>query len=349
MRTRLLVITGAAALALLVAAWAAVLTAQGPSGARPGDSVATNPDMAVKTAAERARAQAAVENFTSPRTPWGDPDLGGYWYLATYTPLQRPPELADKPFYTEAEAIETFKRAVEVDADVDPATVHYDWKEYGMEAWQAGATPNLRTALIVDPPDGRMPPLTPEAQQRRAAAAAAARLRDPGAGVQTYGNTYTRCILGIGAAPLVRGGNPGAESAAAAAGVSAESHFVQAPGYMLIVTQSNSDVRIIPIDGRPHLPAGVRQWTGDSRARWEGDTLVVETANQVPHRHFYGVQMLNSVMSDEFRVVERFTRTAPACTQVPVPSLKSSATRPSKTSPFAGSVVSANLRASPIL
>ena len=87
--------------------------------------------------------------------------------------------------------------------------------------------------------------------------------------------------------------------------------IVQAPGYVVIRYEMIHEARIIPIDGRPHLPAGVRQWTGDSRGRFEGDTLVVETTNQIPHRHYYGVQMLNSVMSDEFRVVERFTRTAP--------------------------------------
>ena len=110
-----------------------------------------------------------------PKTPWGDPDLQGYYFNHSgYTPLERPAALGDKAVYTEEEALAAFKQAVETDAEVDPRVVHYDWKEYGMDAWQMnGVRPNLRTSLIVDPPDGRIPPLTPEAQKRMAAAAAA--------------------------------------------------------------------------------------------------------------------------------------------------------------------------------
>jgi hypothetical protein len=226
---------------------------------------------------------------------------------ATYTPLQRPPELGTKAFYTEEEAVTAFRKAVENDAAVDPKVVHYDWKEYSMEAWQAGAQPNLRTSLIVDPPDGRLPPLTPEAQKRRAAAAAAAKLRDPAAGIRTFGNLYTRCVVGLNPIPLVRGGTLGAESAATAAGVTAEVLFFQSPGYVTIVTQSNNDVRIIPLDGRPHVPAKVRQWLGDPRGRWEGNTLVVETTNfldPAPATNFQG-------STDGLQVVERFTRVGP--------------------------------------
>jgi len=125
--------------------------------------------------------------------------------------------------------------------------------------------------------------------------------------VRTFGNTYTRCILGLGAAPLVRGGNPGAESAAAAAGVTTESHFMQSPGYVVIVTQSNSDVRIIPVDGRPHLPERMSVWWGDSRGRWEDNTLVVETTNfkdRTPATNFLG-------STHALRLVERFTRVGP--------------------------------------
>jgi hypothetical protein len=100
---------------------------------------------------------------------------------------------------------------------------------------------------------------------------------------------------------------PGAESAAAAAGVSAESHLVQTRNHVTIITQSNSDVRIIPLDRRPHLPATVRQWQGDSRGHWEGDTLVVETTNfndKSPATNFQG-------STDSLHLVERFTRTGP--------------------------------------
>jgi hypothetical protein len=307
MRTRILVTAGAVAVALLVASWGAAIMAQAPSGTKTFDPTTTNTDAAIKAASEAARAAAALKDWKPSRTAWGDPDLRGYWLLATYTPLERPAAVADKAFYSEEEAVAKFKQAVEADAEVDPRTVHYDWKEYGMDAWQAGAKPNLRTSLIVDPADGRVPPLTPEAQQRRAAAAAAAKVRSPAAGVRTFGNTYTRCILGLGAAPLVRGGNPGSDSAAAAAGVSAESHLMQSPGYVVIVTQSNSDVRIIPTDGRPHLPQRMGVWWGDSRGRWEGETLVVDTTNfkdRTPAVNFLG-------STKNLHLVERFTRVGP--------------------------------------
>jgi hypothetical protein len=158
---------------------------------------------------------------TVPRTPWGDPDLRGYFITATYTPLQRPKDVT-KPLYTVEEAIAAFKFATDADASADPAIVHYDWKEFGMEAWQSPVRPNMRTALVIDPPDGRLPPVTPEAQKRRAEAAALAKTRNHETGVQIFQNTYTRCILGLGAAPLIRGGNPGS-SEATSAGVSTDS------------------------------------------------------------------------------------------------------------------------------
>jgi hypothetical protein len=301
----LIVTTGLVATGVAAAALSVALMAQAP--AKPLAPTLTDTDAAIKAAADAAKRDAAMKNFTPGRTPWGDPDLRGVFLTATYTPLQRPPELANKPLYTEEEAVAAFKRAVEADAEVDPRTVHYDWKEYSMDAWQGGARPSLHTSLIVDPADGRLPPATPEAQQRREAAQAAAKRRNPAAGVQTFGNTYTRCVLGLGAIPLMRGGNPGADSAAAAAGVTAEVQIFQSPGYVTLVTQSNNDVRIIPLDGRAHLPGQVRHWWGDSRGHWEGNTLVVETTNFKDRRP--AVNFMGS--TDSLKVVERFTRIAP--------------------------------------
>jgi len=304
-------VVGIVALGIVAAVSLAIVKAQAPSGTKTIDITTVDPDAAIKGAAERMRAEAAaLKNWTVPRTPWGDPDLRGVWHLATYTPLQRPPHLADKPFYTEEEAIAAFRRAVEADAEVDPRTVHYDWKEYSMDAWQGGARPSLRTSLIVDPPDGRLPPLTDAAKQRQAARAAAAKLRNPEVSILTFGNflsTYTRCIIGQTAVPLIQGGNPGANPEDLAASVTAEALFFQTPGYMTIVHQSNNDVRIIPLDGRPPLPSSIRHWWGDARGRWEGNTLVVETTNfkdRAPAPNIYG-------SSDGLRVVERFTRIAP--------------------------------------
>jgi hypothetical protein len=294
---------------MVVVLWAPVLVAQAPSGTRSFDATAVDPNAAIKAAAEAAKAEEAIKNWTPPRTPWGDPDLRGYYLVATYTPLQRPAALKDKAFYTEEEAVAAFKKAVEADAEVDPRNVHYDWKEYGMDAWQSGVRPNLRTSLIVDPPDGRIPSLTPEAEKRLAARAAAARARNPEVGVQTLRSFYTRCIMGnAGGGPLVRGGNPGAESTVGSAGgVTAEIQIVQAPGYVVAITESNSDARIIPLDGRPHLPQSVRTWLGDSRGRWEGNTLVVETTNfndKSPGANYQG-------STSGLRLVERFALGGP--------------------------------------
>ncbi|MDA1096696.1 MAG: hypothetical protein O3B84_05510 [Chloroflexi bacterium] len=237
-----------------------------------------------------------------PRTPWGAPDLRGYYLTAMYTPMQRPNGVT-KPLYTPEEAVEAFRFASTTDAGVDPATVHYDWKEFGMDAWQSPVRPNLRTGLITDTPDGRVPALTPEAQQRRAAAAALRRERDHQTGVQIFANLYTRCILGGGALPLANGGQPGSDSAAGAGGVTTEAQIFQTPDHVVIVQQRATDVRIIPLDGRPHLPQTVRQWYGNSRGHWEGNTLVVETTNfkdPAPDTNFQG-------STDALQIVERFT------------------------------------------
>ena len=314
MRNRMLRTASVLIIATVVALSMAVLVAQtpsakpAPSGKQALPSTTTDPEEAIKAAADAFKKETSLKAYVVPKTPWGDPDLRGVWNTATYTRLQRPEELGNKAFYTEEEAIAEYKKAAESDAEVDPRTVHYDWKEYAMDAWQGGTRPNLRTSLIVSPENGRLPPLVAEAQQRRQAAAAANRQRDPAVGIKTFGNLYTRCVLGLGALPLVRGGMPGADSAAAAAGVTAEAFFFQSPGYMTIVMQSNNDVRIIPTDNtHPHVASQVRQWLGDSRGHWEGNTLVVETTNfndPKPATHFLGA-------TDSLSIVERFTRVGP--------------------------------------
>jgi hypothetical protein len=140
--------------------WGSALIAQAPSGTKSFDPKTTNTDAAIKAAAETTRAmEEARKNFKAPKTPWGEPDLRGYFLNLSYTPLERPKELGDKAFYTPEEALAAFKKAVEEDAEVDPRIVHYDWKEYGMDAWQSPIRPNLHTSLIVDPPTGRIPPM----------------------------------------------------------------------------------------------------------------------------------------------------------------------------------------------
>jgi hypothetical protein len=266
----------AAALVMAVGLWAPILIAQAPS------------DAAARLAANAYDPTApSPKGWTPPRTSWGDPDLQGYWLNFTYTPLERPKELAGKPLYTVQEAVEAFTRAVAIDASVDPTVVHYDFNEYGMKAWQSPSRPNRRTALIVDPPDGRIPALTPEAQKRQAATAAGARSAD----VASYPGLYTRCIIGYNGWPRTPVNYQG------------ETQFVQVPGYVLQIAQANSDVRVIPLDGRPHLPQNIRTWSGDARGHWEGNTLVVDTTNLNAKSR---LDVVGDFYSDNAHIVERF-------------------------------------------
>jgi hypothetical protein len=285
MRTRILVPLAAVTLVLMFGLCVAVLVAQAPSGTKTFDPTTVNTDAAIKAAAETAKAaEEARKNFKAPKTSWGDPDLRGYFLNLSYTPLERPKDLADKPFYTEQEALAAFRKAVETDAEVDPRTVHYDWKEYGMDAWQSPIRPNLRTALIVDPPDGRIPPLTEEGKKRRDAAGR-------GNDVSSRG-LYERCVTGNQGPPRLPGNHD------------SESEIIQTPDYVVLLMQSNNDARIIPLDGRPHLPSSVRTWLGDSRGHWEGNTLVIDTTNFHPQREWRG-------SAANMHLVERLTITDP--------------------------------------
>ncbi|HXD21175.1 MAG TPA: hypothetical protein VN654_29390 [Vicinamibacterales bacterium] len=279
--------------------------AQAPSGNKKIDATVTDPQAAIKAAAAAFKLTKADPNFAPKKTAWGDPDISGTYLTATYTPLQRPQRLKDKAFFTEEEAIAELARVIGQDAEVDPRNVHYDWKEYGMDGWQSPIRPSLRTSLIVDPPDGRIPSLSAEGQKRRADRLAAARLRAPEVSVRTLASTYTRCITGNSAGgPLVRGGNPDpVNTTGSEAGVTAEIQILQSPGYASIITQSGSDVRIIPLDGRPFPPSTVHAWLGVSRGHWEGNTLVVETRNfndKTPAANFQG-------STENLKMTERFT------------------------------------------
>ena len=221
---------------------------------------------------------------TLPRTSWGDPDLRGYWVSATYTPMERPDVLGARAFYTPQEAIEAFQRAVRGDAATDPATVHYDWTEFGMDNWQSPIRPNLRTALIVDPLNGKMPPLTPAGQAQFDANAPRHTLESR--------NLYERCVTGDQGPPRV----PSAQAVG-------ESQILQTPDYVVLMLQVNSEVRIVPLDGRSPPPENVGAWLGVSRGHWEGDTLVVETTNFHENSRVRRIQAAASSL----HLVERFT------------------------------------------
>lgn len=190
------------------------------------------------------------------RTPDGHPDFQGIWNNSTQTPLQRPPSLGTKQFYTDAELARLRLHDHDTDAlaNGDPGTYNQFW-------WEEGGFLK-QTSLIVDPPDGRMPPLTPEGERRRAELRA--RSEDHSDNPEER-NLAERCIT-RGAPKLPGGYNNNFQ-------------IVQTPGYVTILQEMIHEARIIPLDGRPHAPSAVTSYLGDSRGHWDGDTLVVETTN----------------------------------------------------------------------
>jgi len=238
------------------------------------------------------KAAPAAKKWTA-KTPDGQPDLQGFWTNSTYTPLQRPNGVT-KELYTAEEAAQIEKQAAERESEqTTPGTiadVHYDFTQFGLDRNQSTHASNMRTSLIVDPPDGKLPPVTPEGQKRQADRAA--ERRRMGATTDAVQNmpVGTRCIIMAGSGPPMM-----------PAGYNSNYQIVQAPGYVMILTEMIHDVRIVPLDGRPQLPQNVRQWIGSSRGRWEGNTLVVETTN------FNGKNPFQNA-SDDIRVTERFTR-----------------------------------------
>jgi hypothetical protein len=233
-----------------------------------------------------------TKKWTPPRLADGRPDLQGFWTNSSYSPLERPQNV-NKEFYTREEALELEKKAAseetEQTAPGTVADVHYDFTQFALDRNQSAHATNLRTSLITDPPDGRLPALTPEGQKKAADRAAAAKLVGRWDSAQSN-DLDDRCMIFLGAGPPML-----------PASYNANYQIVQGPGYVMILFELNHDVRIIPIDNRPHLARDIRQWNGDSRGHWEGDTLVIETTN------FNGKNPLRG-SSENMRVVERFTR-----------------------------------------
>src|SRR6185436_9297289 len=195
-------------------------------------------------------------------------------------------------FYTPEEAIEMAKRvAAEESEQTEPGTVadvHYDLTQFGLDRSQGIVALNLRTSLIVDPPDGRLPPLSIEGQRRAAERAAARKARGGVHDAVQNEPLGARCILMDRNGPPMLGG-----------AYNNTYQIMQAPGYVMILVEMLHDARIIPLDGRPQLPANVRQWTGSSRGRWDGQTLVIETTNLTDKFAFLG-------SSEKMHLTERF-------------------------------------------
>ena len=227
------------------------------------------------------------ERWSPPRTAWGDPDLQGQWNSQTSTPLERPDDgpLAGRNSLSnqEAETIETANRA---SFDLPPregSVGNYNafWRDIGK--------PLTRTSLIIDPPDGRIPPFSEEGQARINAERADRSTRGPSNSPDTWEDLtpWTRCVS--------RGWN------GIGSWYSSNYQIFQTPGYVIVFQELIHEARIIPLDDRRHLPDSIRQWMGDSRGHWDGDTLVVETTNFSAKTNYQGSR-------DTLHLVERYTR-----------------------------------------
>jgi len=247
---------------------------------------------------------------TGPRTPWGQPDLGGIWDFRTITPLQRPEAQAGKEFLTAEEAANLEREAVDRNVDLanrsalrTEVTGSVDSGEDGAPGFynnfwlDGGTTSTGRTSLIIDPPNGRIPPLTPEAQ--RVVDARREYLTEHAADSWLDRNTSDRCLVGFNAGPPIT-----------PLGYNQNLQVFQTPDHVVLVTEMVHTSRVVPLDGRPALSDDIRQWSGDSRGHWEGDTLVVETANFDDDRRWIplGSAPAGTGSSANMTLVERFTR-----------------------------------------
>jgi hypothetical protein len=239
------------------------------------------------------KAAPAAKTWTPARTPDGQPDLQGFWTNSTYTPFERPNGVT-KEFYSPEEVVHLEKEAAERETEqTTPGTiadVHYDFTQFGLDRNQSKFASNVRTSMIIDPPNGKLPPVNAEGQNR--AAERAAQRKKMGANTDAVQNlpVGTRCIVMAGSGPPMM-----------PTGYNSNYQIVQAAGYVMILTEMIHDARIIPLDGREHAPHNIRQWIGDSRGHWEGDTLVIETTNFNDKNPFRGA-------SQNMKVTERLTR-----------------------------------------
>ena len=262
--------------------------------------------LAAAAAVCLAPAAAAAQEPDAPRTPWGDPDLQGVWDFRTATPMERPEEFAGQEFLTAEEAARLEQEAAESQVDRppragDPGTYNQFWMDSG-----TNVVGTRRTSLIVDPPDGRIPDLAPEAKRRREALAAAREgvgddVPRPGHWVEDV-PVSVRCIVGFNSGPPMY-----------PAAYNNNVQVFQAPGHVALFNEMGPAVRMVPLDGRPRLPPGLRQWLGDSRGRWEGDTLVVETTGflrETAFGRYAGAVGRLGGSGPNIHLVERFTRVA---------------------------------------
>ena len=245
-----------------------------------------------------------THGWTPALTAGGQPDLQGNWTNKSATPLERPKQLEGRQFLTDDEVTELEARAKRIFGDGNKDAANGDAfflaalanDEHYRNENATGTTMVVdrefdnRTSLIIDPPDGKLPAYTREGQRRRAAGAMATSGRNPPDRPEDL-TPFQRCItFGV---PMPRPGP-----------FASYYQIFQAPGYGVVVMEAIHDARIIPLDGRPHLPQNIRTWNGDSVGHWEGKTLVVDTTNFSPKDNFMG-------SAENLHLVERFTRVAP--------------------------------------
>jgi hypothetical protein len=254
------------------------------------------------TPSRKAARASAAGGWVQPRTPDGQPDISGVWSNATLTPFERPAALGSKQFFTEAEAAAYVQQRIDgtdVPRPTQPA-VEINGRAYS-RVWQDRGTTlvaTLRTSQVIDPADGKVPSMTPEAQAKFEALHAYTK-RHPADGPEDR-SMWERCILFGGEGPPMLN-EP----------INNNYEIVQTPGYVTIFVEMNHLARIIPLDGRPHAPQTMRFWTGDPRGHWEGNTLVVESTNFKSNgRNRFGITY-DGMTDDNLRIVERFTRTDP--------------------------------------
>ena len=236
------------------------------------------------------------------RTAWGDPDLNGVWDFRTLTPFERPEDLADQEFFTEEEAAQFEANRLaefEVRDDQEPADIVGNYNQFWFDPGDQVSATN-QTSLVIDPPSGRVPALVSVAQAKVDA------LREHREGIDPHAPTYggfvddlgggmfaVRCILGFNSGPPM---TPG--------GYNQNVQLFQTPDHVVLLNEMVHSSRVIPLDGREHISDNVRQWMGDSRGHWEGNTLVVETTNFLRETSFR-----NGVTTSDLKLVEKFTRT----------------------------------------
>ena len=236
----------------------------------------------------------------APRTAWGDPDLQGMWSSSGATPMERPAEYQGRERLTDEEVARLRGEIAERDEQLAQADARRTEAGGNVGAynnfWMERGARSNRTSMLVDPPDGRFPPLTEAGQY--------ARDNQP-RGDDTWEDRHIweRCVT--------RGGMPNAMFPRA---YNNNMQVFQAPGYVVMLLEQVHELRVVPLDGRPHIASSIGQWNGDSRGHWEGDTLVVETTNLDPR--VSGLQPWSAFSSydgsgEDMRLVERFTRTGP--------------------------------------